>query len=111
VPRKVIENHRDVLYHGKPQLNHKGIPYRQPKRIERMHAADRLAVHGKQPVPDWMLVGLAQAFYERHGRAPSTCRYPGPHRGRFYRGLTVPGVGCVGFDLVGDGEQAEAYVE
>lgn len=112
LPRKAMENHRDVLYHGKPQLNYKGIPYRQPKRIERLHAGDRLAVHGKQPVPDWMLVALAQDYHARTGNfPPKTCRYPAPHKGTFCRGLTVPGVGLIMFDLVGDGQGTEAYLE
>ncbi len=35
VPREVITDYRDRLYHGKPELNYKGIPYRQPKSVEK----------------------------------------------------------------------------
>lgn len=98
VPRATLQDYKDRLYHGKPELNYKGIPYRQPKRIERMHAGDRLAVMGRQPVQDYELKGLAQEFFDRTGLIPTHCYYSGSDTRR-WRGVNLEGAGQVLLEL------------
>ncbi len=99
VPREVIQDYRDRLYHGKPELNYKGIPYRQPKRIERANAGDRLAVMGRQPVQDWILKELAEEFFRLEGRLPAACTYPGVGNRR-WRGVSLKDAGQVLLELI-----------
>lgn len=99
VPREVIQDYRDRLYHGKPEFNYKGIPYRQPKRVEKANVGDRLAVCGRQPVPDYLLKELAEEYFRLEGRLPTACTYPGVGCRR-YRGLTIPGAGPVLLELL-----------
>lgn len=101
VPRSVIQDYRDRLYHGKPELNYKGIPYRQPKRVERANPGDRVCVTGRQPVSDSLIVDLVEDHFERTGRKATAITYPSVG-GKYARGLTVPRVGLVFVDLVGD---------
>lgn len=109
VPREVISDYKDRLYHGKPELNYKGIPYRQPKRIERANAGDRLAVCGRQPVQDWELRHLVDQYYLEFGEKPNTCIYPGTGARR-YRGLNFEHAGQLLIELIPDSGDFTAYV-
>ncbi len=110
VPREVITDYRDRLYHGKPELNHKGIPYRQPKRIERANVADRMAVFPRQPISDSLIKDLAEDHFCRTGRIPTAITYAGAGA-KYARGLSVPGVGLVFVDLViGEPGDYDPYV-
>jgi hypothetical protein len=98
IPREVVQDYKDRLYHGKPEFNHKGIPYRpvNPSKIHRLHT---VAIMPAQPVTDWLLRELAEDFFRQHGRLPAACTFPGVGNRR-WRGLTVPGAGQVLLELI-----------
>lgn len=97
VPRQQVTDYRDHLYHDKPQYNHKGIPYRpvNKAKIQRVHTLGLMPV---QPVSDREIKDLTREYFERTGKRARYCVYPGfgPKR---YRGITVPGMGQMLFDL------------
>jgi hypothetical protein len=110
VPRSTIQDYKDRLYHGKPELNYKGIAYRQPKRIERANPGDRICVTGRPPVGDSLIKDLVADHFERTGRKATAITYPGVG-GKYARGLTVPQVGLVFVDLIADSaSQYDPYV-
>lgn len=99
VPREVITDYRDRLYHGKTEYNHKGIPYRTPRRVEKANAGDRLAVFPRQPLSDSTIRDMAEEHFRQTGRKPTAITYAGAGV-KYARGLSVSGVGLVFVDLV-----------
>ena len=108
VPRATVQDYRDRLYHGKPELNYKGIPYRKPKRVERMHAADRLAVMPSRPISDTDLEEAARWFHGLNGRLPRTCFYPGNGL-KFGRIFNLEGLGMLSVDIIPGGDTCQEF--
>jgi (2Fe-2S) ferredoxin len=86
---------RDHLYHGRPEINYRGMERPPPKKVIKLHT---LGDAPPEEMSDHAVAEYVADYMAKENRKPTRMIYPGVGVSRFL-GLTIPGLGYVGLNL------------